>query len=173
MSLPAIRRVILDDLATVIEMLHAYMIEVFAKPWSGTRIQLIADLTAQRLQLAIAEREGVPIGFIAWTTAYDLHHCVHGGELNDLYVVPTARGRGVAPALIAFACQALASEGGVFIKGTAVPTAVKTYARVAWGWDCHELILGGRAFRTIAQLAGAAPRDIVRGLPDPAWNHEP
>jgi hypothetical protein len=35
------------------------------------------------------------------------------------------------------------------------------------------MILGGRAFRTVAANAGATPREIVRGLPKPEWNQEP
>ena len=33
--------------------------------------------------------------------------------------------------------------------------------------------LSGRAFRHLAGLAGASPREIARSLPEPAWNYEP
>jgi GNAT superfamily N-acetyltransferase len=160
-----------DDLPLFAELLDACMLELFSKRWSGTIDHLAADLAAGVVQIAIAgDRE--PIGFVAWAPAYDLHHCVRGGEICDLYVRPSARGRAVAPALIAFACRQVELDGGIFIRGTAVANAVPLYARVAWGWDCREIILGGRAFRTVADLAGASPRELARGLPDPAWNHE-
>jgi GNAT superfamily N-acetyltransferase len=109
---------------------------------------------------------------VTWEPAYDVHHCVHGGGVCELYVVPEHRGRAVAAQLIAFVCAQIAATGGKYIKGTAVASAAPLYNRVAWGWDCREVILGGRAFRTFADLAGASAREIVRNLPDPASNHE-
>jgi GNAT superfamily N-acetyltransferase len=152
-------------------LIDACMVELYQRRWNSTPGVLAADLDVGRLCVAIATR-GEPIGLIAWAPAYDIHHCVRGGEIAELYVAPAHRGRGVAPQLIAHACRAIGDGGGVFVRGTAVASAVPLYARIAWGWDCREMILGGRAFRAMAALAGASPRAIVRGLPDPSWNHE-
>jgi GNAT superfamily N-acetyltransferase len=165
---PAIRRATPDDAPVAGGMIDAYMRELFGKPWSGTPARLALDLASGHLAIALAG----DTGFLAWAPAYDLHHCVRGGEVADLYVTPAARGRGLAAQLVAFVCAELARGGGVFLRGAAVAGAAALYDRVAWGWDCREVILGGRAFRTFAALAGQSARAIVRGLPPAAWNHE-
>jgi GNAT superfamily N-acetyltransferase len=152
-------------------MIVACMSELFRKPWGGHVDQLSADMTAERVHIAVAIESGEPCGFIAWSDDYDIHHCVRGASVCELYVDPRRRGAGIAAQLVAFACRQVSDGGGAFLKGTAVPSAVKLYDRVAWGWDCREMIVGGRAFRALAKLAGARPREIARGLPDPASNH--
>jgi GNAT superfamily N-acetyltransferase len=163
------------DLAVVGRMLDACLVELFARPWGATGVQLADDVASGQLAIGIAVRGELPspIGFIAWHRDYDIHHCVSGASTSELYVEPSHRALGVAPSLIAFACQQIAATGGACIKGTAVRSAVGLYDRVAWGWDCREVILGGRAFRVVASLSGSSARDIARGLPAPAWNHQP
>jgi GNAT superfamily N-acetyltransferase len=162
-----------SDLEPVGAMIDACMVELFDRRWSGTVDRLAADLDAGRVAIAIAIAGDRLVGFIAWNSDYDLHHCVRGGTVCELYVDPTCRARGVAAQLVAFACGDIRRGGGVFLKGTAVRAAAPLYDRVAWGWDCREVILGGRAFRTFADLAGAPARAIVSGLPARAWNDEP
>jgi hypothetical protein len=41
------------------------------------------------------------------------------------------------------------------------------YERVAMGWKAHECYVSAEAFQALADLAGLAPRDIIRRLPDP------
>jgi GNAT superfamily N-acetyltransferase len=161
-----------EDIEDAGRMIGACMTELFGKRWSGTTARLAADLSAGRVRIALAVAER-PIGLIAWNDDYDIHHCVTGGTTCELYVEPAYRGRAIAAKLIAFACREIERGGGVFIKGTAVASAAPLYDRIAWGWDCREVILGGRAFRTLAGLVDATPRQLVRSLPDPAWNHEP
>lgn len=66
-------------------------------------------------------------------------------------------------------------RGGTFVKGQAVEHAGlrETYERVAMAFPGADCIVGGRAFRVLADLDGQAPRAMVRGLPDRAWNFEP
>jgi hypothetical protein len=49
----------------------------------------------------------------------------------------------------------------------------RVYERIAIGFDSAECFVGGRAFRSIAALAGASAREILRGLPDRSENHQP
>jgi GNAT superfamily N-acetyltransferase len=156
-----------DDLPHVATLIDAGMVELYRRRWGGTVARLAADLAAGRLAIAIAG----DAGYIAWQPAYDIHHAIRGGEVDELYVAPARRGHGVAAQLVAFACGEIARDGGAFLRGTAVASAAPLYDRVASGWDCREVCLGGKAFRTFAALAGASARAIVRGLPDPAWNH--
>jgi GNAT superfamily N-acetyltransferase len=123
----------------------------------------------------IVALRGVPVGFAAFSRAYDLHHCVAGGVVLDLYVAPSHRGFGVALALVAAVANRVRDRGGVFVKGQAVehPGLRETYERIAMSFPGADCIVGGRAFRALAALDGQAPRAMVRGLPDRAWNSEP
>lgn len=163
-----IRRATVDDAAWIGELIDAGMRELYQRGWNATPDALAADLTAGRIALAVAERDG----YIAWEPAYDIHHCMPGGQVCELYVAPPRRGRGLAPQLIAFACAEVRRGGGHYLRGSAVASAVALYSRVAWGWDAREVILGGRAFRAVADLAGAPARVLARNLPPVAWNHE-
>jgi predicted N-acetyltransferase YhbS len=162
------------DVPALAELNRRYMAELFGRRWNGSEERLANDLFVDRVvSAAIAEREA-PVGFVAWSPAYDLHHCIRGAQLADLYVEPAARGGAVAPALVARACAEVRAAGGVYLVGTAVGEGpARLYARVASTWPTVEAILGGRAFRTLADLAGASPRAIARGLPRPEWNLEP
>jgi GNAT superfamily N-acetyltransferase len=170
-----IRLVRPDDVPALAALNVRYMRELFGRAWNGTPERLAADLFVDRVvSAAVAERDGALVGFVAWTPAYDLHHCIRGGAICDLYVEPPWRGLGVALQLLAACCAEVRAAGGIYLVGTAVGTGpARLYARAAATWPTVEAILGGRAFRTIADLAGAPARAIVRGLPSPAWNHEP
>ena len=37
-------------------------------------------------------------------------------------------------------------------------------------WRAHECYVSAEAFQALADLAGLAPRDIIRRLPDPGLN---
>jgi predicted N-acetyltransferase YhbS len=164
-----------DDVPALAALNDRYMRELFARPWNGTAAQLAADLFRDRVvSAAVAEHDGALVGFVAWSPAYDLHHCLRGGAIADLYVEPARRGRGVALQLLARACAEVAAAGGVYLVGTAVGDGPsRLYARAASTWPTVEAILGGRAFRTVAGLAGSSARDLVRCLPPVAWNREP
>ena len=172
--LSRIRSVSQDDLQALPAILRAYMRETYDAVWHGSAEALARDVAAGRCGILVAEAEGEVVGVVAWTRSYDLHHCVAGGEVIDLYVVPAQRGRGIAPALLCAAAEAVRADGGSYIKGAAVPTGAggRLYGRVA---VCHPeaaCIVGGRAFRHLAGLAGRPPREVLRSLPDRAWNHE-
>ena len=116
-----------------------------------------------------------PLGYLAWDATYDLHWAAAGAHVSDLYVVPAARGLGVALALVAHGCAAVRAAGGAYLRGEAYdrPSTRRFYGRVAVLQPSGEVALGGRAFRHLASLAGRPPRDILAGLPPVAWNHEP
>ena len=103
------------DIGDVVTLLQAYMVETYGDIWHGTRERLARDLGG-RLAVEVAlSREGRLIGFLAWMPSYDLHHCVAGADAADLYVVPAARGLGVALGLVcAVAAKSMAS-GGMYL----------------------------------------------------------
>lgn len=59
----------------------------------------------------IAEWSGAPVGFALWFYTYSTFQGRHGIWLEDLYVNPDARGRGVGKALLAKLAQRCLSEG--------------------------------------------------------------
>lgn len=126
-----------------------------------------------RVALAV-NRQGEPQGYLAWDATYDLHWAAGGAHVSDLYVAPPARGLGVAVALIAGCCAAVRAAGGVYLRGEAYdrPSTRQLYGRAAVVQPSGEVALGGRAFRRLAELAGAPPRQILAGLPPVEWNYE-
>jgi GNAT superfamily N-acetyltransferase len=126
-----------------------------------------------RVALSLDDR-GTPRGYIAWDATYDLHWASAGAHISDLYVAPAARGLGVAAALVAYCCATVRAAGGVYLRGEAYdrPSTRRLYGRIAVLQASGEVALGGRAFRRMAELAGASPRVILAGLPPVAWNHE-
>ncbi len=161
-----------DDAPALSSLLSAYMQETFQRAWGGSVESLVRDGCGARFESLLALRSDALVGFASWTRAYDLHHCVAGGDLIDLYVVPECRARGVAADLVAAVAARIQASGGGYVSGMAVRGSEKLYARLAMQFPGTACIVGGRAFRTLADLAGRPARDIVRGLPSRNWNYQ-
>jgi GNAT superfamily N-acetyltransferase len=132
---------------------------------------VLSGATSQRV--LVAERSGHLIGFAAWDAIYDLHWAARGAQIADLYVVPEARGLGVALELLASLCAVVAHEGAVFVRGGAYdrPSTQAFYSRIAVVDPITgETHLSARAFRHLASLAGQPARAIARALPPIEWN---
>lgn len=170
-----IRPAIATDAPAVALLLDEYMRELFDQAWSGTAEALARDGFGLHFDLVVVTYVDAPLGFAAWRSTYDLHHCVRGAEIMDLYVRRALRGRGVALQLVAAVAATVRVRGGAFIKGQAVGPATtrRLYERVAVAFEGSDCIVGGRAFRTLAEHAGKPARAIIRGLPLKSWNFEP
>jgi GNAT superfamily N-acetyltransferase len=168
----SVRPAAASDGAALASLISDYMHETYDRPWGGSLDALTRDASRVECLLAL---DAVPIGFAAWTPAYDLHHCMPGGDLIDLYVAPSHRARGVAAMLVAAAADRIRARGGRYLSGLGVASQVtgKLYARLAMQFPGAACIVGGRAFRALADLAGKPAREIVRGLPDKSWNYQP
>ena len=114
------------------------------------------------------------MAFLAWERAYDLHHCLTGGHILDLYVAHRHRARGIAVQLIARAAGVIHIEGGAFIKGGAVDSGSgsRLYQRFAPAFG-NDYILGGKALRHLAAQSHLPMRKLVRSMPKKEWNFEP
>jgi GNAT superfamily N-acetyltransferase len=163
------------DVPALVALLEAYMRETYARPWSGTAEALARDGFGARCRLTVAARAGELVAFAAWSDAYDLHHCVAGCDLIDLFVQRDQRGRGVALRLVAALAAEARTRGATYVKGLAVgaPATRAFYERLAMAFDGADCIVGGRAFRVLAELDGKTPREMLRGLPRKEWNYEP
>ena len=150
------------------------MLETYHEEWRGTVDGLRQDGFGARFRALIAALPDQTVGFLAWETSYDLHHCLSGGHVLDLYVTPRHRARGIAVQLIARAAGIIHNEGGAFIKGGAVDsgTGSRLYGRFAPSFG-NDYILGGKAFRHLAARADLPVRKLVRSMPHREWNFEP
>jgi GNAT superfamily N-acetyltransferase len=161
------------DFAALVPVFQAYMHETYAQPWHGSVEALAADALGQRCSLLVAaDPQQSLVGFLAWPS-YDLHHCVAGGEVMDLYVQPPSRGRGVALLLGCAAAARIREGGGMYVKGGVVMSGSgsRLYRRFAV-CDASGCIVSGRGFRRLAELAGRSVRDVVKQLPEPSWSYE-
>jgi GNAT superfamily N-acetyltransferase len=163
-----------DEVQAVAALLRAYMLETYNSAWRGTVTTLLQDGCGAHFRSLLAAHATQPVGFLAWEKAYDLHHCLSGGHVLDLYVAPGHRARGLAVQLIARAAGLIHSEGGAFIRGGAVDTGTgsRLYGRFAPAFG-NDYILGGRAFRHLAATSGRPIRELARSMPRREWNFEP
>lgn len=170
-----IRPAIPADIPKLCQLLDIYMRETFQRAWGGTPQQLEQDCFGAELEMFIAETlEKEAIAFAAWKKSYDLHVCIKGGEVIDLFVCPEHRNRGIAINLLLAVVSDIQQHGGIYIKGQAVDSrSERLYQRCARCFSGSECIVSGRAFRRLTALSGKGLREIVRGFPEQSWNFEP
>ena len=162
------------DVQRLAALLRSYMLETYQEEWHGSVQGLLEDGFGARFRTLLATLSDQVVGFLAWERAYDLHHCLSGGHILDLYVAHAHRARGVAVQLIARAAGIIHHEGGAYIKGGAVEggTGWRLYGRFAPAFG-NDYILGGKAFRHLAAQANLPVRKLVRSMPRREWNFEP
>ena len=150
------------------------MLETYHDGWRGSVNGLLQDGFGARFRALLATRADQAVGLVAWERSYDLHHCLTGGHILDLYVAHRHRARGAAVQLIARAAGAIHHEGGAFIKGGAVDsgTGSRLYGRFAPAFG-NDYILGGKAFRHLAAQSTLPVRKLVRSMPKRECNFEP
>jgi GNAT superfamily N-acetyltransferase len=172
-----IRSAVPSDAPALVVLLESFMEDAFRKPWHGSAAALLRDgfgaAACFHNMIALAS-PGDAVGFAAWQDSYDLHHCVRGGLLLDMYVRPTHRGRGVALGLVTSVAARVRDGGGCYLRGQSVPNPAvqRMYERMAVTFPGAECNVGGRAFRALADLAMVPAREAVRRLPLKAWNYE-
>jgi GNAT superfamily N-acetyltransferase len=76
--------------------------EDFARDLFGSHPRVFCDL---------AEWEGEPVGFALWFNTYSTFRGRHGLYLEDLYVRPAHRGRGIGKALMAQLARRCGEDG--------------------------------------------------------------
>jgi GNAT superfamily N-acetyltransferase len=173
-----IRKATRNDIPCLEKLLNVYMQESFQRAWGGTAQRLEQHGFGHEFEMMVAEAsdpEVEVVAFAAWVSSYDLHHCMKGGEVIDLYVLPSHRGQGVAMLLIARLAKEIQEHGGTYLKGQALdnPAAQRLYQRCARCFPGAECCVSGRGFRQLAELSGQSVREIVSHLPETAWNYEP
>lgn len=120
--------------------------------------------------LLVATRGERVIGMGHWALIYDMFWSAFGANVEWLYVRPEHRRSGVVAAIVAEIGRQVRNAGGEFLHGGGTREAEALYERVAMGWKAHECYVSAEAFQALADLAGMAPREIIRRLPDPGLN---
>ena len=126
-----VRKAVVEDAATVTRLVHQFERE------NGKReVKLtVADVRADgfgarsRFRTLLAEDAGRALGYALFYPSYDTEHAAKGLYLQDLYVVPEGRGRGVGRALMAAVARACEADGGCYLF-----------------WNAHEANHAARAF---------------------------
>lgn len=169
-----VRAATMADLSELASLLDAYMNETCRCRWNGSIAVLARDGFGVRFDTVVATRNGHLVAFTVWTSAYDLHHCIAGADLLDLFVRPELRGHGIAVQLAATVAAKVSERGDRYIKGLAIDGkgVRRFYERVATAFEGADCIVGGRAFRVLASLSGQPIREVMRRLPKKGWNYE-
>jgi GNAT superfamily N-acetyltransferase len=159
----------LDDIHEMLDdFVKGHPAETHSRSRSKLREAYFGDAPVGRL--LVATRGERVIGMGHWALVYDMFWSAYGGNVEWLYVRPGHRGSGVVAAILADISGQVRDAGGEFLHGGGSRDAEGLYERVAMGWKAHECYVSAEAFQALADLAGQAPREIVRRLPDPGLN---
>jgi ribosomal protein S18 acetylase RimI-like enzyme len=128
-----IREAVAGDAATLVSLVHQFEREEGKNAAKLT----VADVLAQgfgegaRFRVLLAEDAGRTLGYALFYPSYDSEHAARGLYLQDLFVVPEARRRGVGRALMAAVARACQADGGCYLFWNALESnrAARTFYR--------------------------------------------
>lgn len=109
-----IRPAVAADAGTIVQFIAALAdYEKLSHEAKATEADIVRDLfgDAPRVFCEIAEWEGKPVGFALWFYTYSTFQGRHGMWLEDLFVDPGVRGKGVGKALLVHLAQRCVAEG--------------------------------------------------------------
>ena len=170
-----IRKANQRDVPSLGGLLEAYMQETYHGAWRGNIQLLEQHLLGNEVKIIVAETlNRKVVGFVAWVASYDLHWCLKGGDVIDFFVCQPHRGSGAAILLITKLAGDVQEYGGAYLKGGAVdgPVVRRLYQKIAMSLPNGESYVSGRGFRRLAELSGESLREIIRKMPEAAWNYE-
>jgi GNAT superfamily N-acetyltransferase len=150
-----IRRAEAADAAPLAALLRALNGEPGLAPERLTPERVRHDLIEDpRVLVLVVESDGALAGFATAHPAYDSGQARWGMFLNDLYVAPASRRRGLARALVAAVADAARRDGGCYLWWNA--DAGDTLARAFHGSletvtaEVTDYALEGEAFLRLA-----------------------
>jgi len=113
-----------------------------------------------RFKAIIAEEDEAPVGFALYFTTYSTWRGHHGIRLEDIYVTPTMRGKGIGKALLARIAQIAIAEGCPRLEWDVLDwnaPAIAVYERIGAHilTEWRIMRLSGDALQT---LAGQSPQ---------------
>jgi ribosomal protein S18 acetylase RimI-like enzyme len=84
-------------------------------PITGQDVLDLAFGPSPRFMVLLAEEAGRPLGYVLFYPSFDTDHAAKGFYLQDVYVLPEDRRRGVGRALMAAAARACIADGGCYL----------------------------------------------------------
>ena len=138
-----IRLATIADLDALLPLVQAYRVFYQREPDAQRERAFIeAHLRNGTSTIYIAEAAGKPVGFMQLFKTYSTVRLANSWILEDLFVMPESRGRGVASELLARALEHARADGacGMFLE-TAQDnvTAQRVYERAGWTREGHFL----------------------------------
>jgi GNAT superfamily N-acetyltransferase len=124
-------------------------------------------LTENAVEILLAETSSREvIAFLAWLPCCDLHWCIKGGVIVNLFVCPQHRSRGVAVLLATYLSRQIQERGGTHLKGGAVenPIVHRLYQRIAMRLSDNEYYVSERVCRHLVSLSGKNLRQYSKEL---------
>jgi GNAT superfamily N-acetyltransferase len=109
-----IRPAVPGDAALVVQFIAALAAyEKLSHEAKASEADIVRDLFGDnpRVFCEIAEWEGQPVGFTLWFYTYSTFQGRHGLWLEDLYVDPAMRGKGIGKALLVNLARRCVAEG--------------------------------------------------------------
>lgn len=112
-----IRAATAEDAPAIVALVHLLDAE---EAKAGTTLT-VADVLLNgfgprpRFRVLLAEADGRTLGYALFSQSYDTEHAARGMYVNDLYVVPEARRRGIGRALMAAVARACLADGGRYL----------------------------------------------------------
>ena len=103
-----------------------FLEEGFDTPVEQMRAFLAAMLASQDSAIFLARRAGEILGIATVTTSLGLEYG-HAAELEDLYVLPKAHGRGIASTLIEAVCDWCHQQGCSVVFVSVTPQGEAAY----------------------------------------------
>lgn len=119
----------------------------------------LAPVTPPRFNAVMADYEGAPAGFALYFTSYSTWLGHHGIRLEDLYVTPALRGRGIGKALLAHLARVAVEQGCPRLEwdvldwnGPAIAVYRRLGANIQTEWRIMRI--AGEALHALAAQAG-------------------
>lgn len=142
MSEVRVRAATPDDAPAIARLIRQFSNEDgYDSPITAAEVETLAFGPRPRFGVLIADQAGEPVGYVLHYPSFDTDHAAKGLYLQDVYVIPAARGRGIGRAMMAAAARLCVAEGGQYLF-----------------WNALERNADGRAFY---HRIGARQEEVV------------
>jgi len=149
-----------DESAILAEMANDLNehVGIHGRPFTPERVRADGFGAEAAFTPLVAELDGAVVGYVFFAMGYNTDVAARSMWLHDLFVAPTARGRGVGHALMAAIAAATVRGGGVSLEWAVHPAnagALEFYRRLGAG--AAEVRIMGVDGERLRVLADAAP----------------
>jgi GNAT superfamily N-acetyltransferase len=130
---------------------------IHGRPFTPERVLADGFGAGPAFTALVAELDGAVVGYVFFSPSYNTDVAARSMWLHDLFVAPTARGRGVGYALMAGVAAETVRAGCASLEWgvhTANARAIEFYRRLgAVGGEVHVMGVDGERLRALASAA--------------------